>query len=79
MFGGRPNDGETLPASALSISRLSNFAGATAGAVAGVVIITVLQNGLAQVAFEPGKRLVTKAAVVIVVLIFQLRGNRHQE
>ena len=50
--------------------------GSVLGAFAGVLIIAVLQNGLAQLGVdEPTKRLITGAVIVIAVLIDRWRAG----
>jgi ribose transport system permease protein len=50
--------------------------GSITGAFAGVLIIAVLQNGLAQIGVsEPTKRLITGAVIIIAVLIDRWRAK----
>jgi ribose transport system permease protein len=52
--------------------------GSVLGAFAGVLIIAVLQNGLAQIgATEPTKRIITGAVIVIAVLIDRWRPTHR--
>ena len=52
--------------------------GSVIGAFAGVLIIVVLQNGLAQIGVsEPTKRLITGAVIVIAVLIDRWRASHR--
>jgi len=77
-----PNAGIGLELSAIAAAVIGGTSlmggrGSVIGAFAGVVIIAVLQNGLAQVGVsEPGKRLITGAVIVIAVLIDRMRGSR---
>jgi ribose transport system permease protein len=52
--------------------------GSVIGAFAGVLIIVVLQNGLAQIGVsEPTKRLITGGVIVIAVLIDRWRASHR--
>jgi len=53
--------------------------GSIIGAFAGVLIISVLQNGLAQIGVsEPTKRLITGAVIIVAVLIDRWRAQHKQ-
>lgn len=79
-----PNAGFGLELSAIAAAVIGGTSlmggrGSVIGAFAGVLIIAVLQNGLAQLgATEPTKRLITGAVIVIAVLIDRWRASsRH--
>lgn len=76
-----PNAGIGLELSAIAAAVIGGTSlmggrGSVAGAFAGVLIISVLQSGLAQVGVsEPGKRLITGAVIVVAVLIDRWRAS----
>ncbi len=78
-----PNAGIGLELSAIAAAVIGGTSlmggrGSVLGAFAGVLIIAVLQNGLAQIgATEPTKRLITGAVIVIAVLIDRWRATRR--
>ena len=67
-----------IAAAVIGGTSLMGGRGSVLGAFAGVLIIAVLQNGLAQLgATEPTKRIITGAVIVIAVLIDRWRvGGR---
>ena len=77
-----PNAGIGLELSAIAAAVIGGTSlmggrGSIIGAFAGVLIIVVLQNGLAQIGVsEPAKRLITGAVIIIAVLIDRWRA-RH--
>ena len=74
-----PNAGLGLELSAIAAAVIGGTSlmggrGSIVGAFAGVLIIAVLQNGLAQLgASEPTKRLLTGAVIILAVLIDRWR------
>ena len=78
-----PNAGIGLELSAIAAAVIGGTSlmggrGSVLGAFAGVLIISVLQNGLAQIGVnEPSKRLITGAVIVIAVLIDRWRANQR--
>ena len=74
-----PNAGIGLELSAIAAAVIGGTSlmggrGSIIGAFAGVLIIAILQNGLAQIGVtEPAKRLITGAVIVIAVLIDRWR------
>ena len=78
-----PNAGIGLELSAIAAAVIGGTSlmggrGSIIGAFAGVLIIAVLQNGLAQIGVtEPTKRLITGAVIIVAVLIDQWRV-RHR-
>jgi ribose transport system permease protein len=78
-----PNAGIGLELSAIAAAVIGGTSlmggrGSVIGAFLGVLIIAVLQNGLAQMGVsEPAKRLITGAVIIIAVLIDQWR-LRHR-
>ena len=78
-----PNAGVGLELSAIAAAVIGGTSlmggrGSVIGAFLGVLIIAVLQNGLAQMgASEPAKRLITGAVIIVAVLIDQWR-LRHR-
>jgi ribose transport system permease protein len=76
-----PNAGIGLELSAIAAAVIGGTSlmggrGSVIGAFAGVLIIAVLQNGLAQLgATEPTKRIITGAVIVIAVLIDRWRAG----
>ena len=74
-----PNAGIGLELSAIAAAVIGGTSlmggrGSIVGAFVGVLIIAVLQNGLAQIgATEPTKRLITGAVIVLAVLIDRWR------
>jgi ribose transport system permease protein len=78
-----PNAGIGLELSAIAAAVIGGTSlmggrGSIIGAFAGVLIISVLQNGLAQIGVsEPTKRLITGAVIIIAVLIDRWRA-KHQ-
>lgn len=78
-----PNAGIGLELSAIAAAVIGGTSlmggrGSVIGAFAGVLIIAILQNGLAQVGVsEPSKRLITGAVIVVAVLIDRWR-QKHR-
>jgi ribose transport system permease protein len=78
-----PNAGIGLELSAIAAAVIGGTSlmggrGSVLGAFAGVLIIAVLQNGLAQIGVsEPAKRLITGAVIVIAVLIDRWRASHR--
>lgn len=76
-----PNAGIGLELAAIAAAVIGGTSlmggrGSVIGAFAGVLIIAVLQNGLAQLgATEPTKRIITGAVIVIAVLIDRWRAT----
>ena len=76
-----PNAGIGLELSAIAAAVIGGTSlmggrGSIVGAFAGVLIIAVLQNGLAQIGVsEPTKRLITGAVIITAVLIDRWRAN----
>jgi ribose transport system permease protein len=76
-----PNAGIGLELSAIAAAVIGGTSlmggrGSILGAFAGVLIIAVLQNGLAQIGVsEPTKRLITGAVIIIAVLIDRWRAK----
>jgi len=76
-----PNAGIGLELSAIAAAVIGGTSlmggrGSIIGAFAGVLIISVLQNGLAQIGLsEPTKRLITGAVIIIAVLIDRWRAQ----
>ena len=76
-----PNAGIGLELSAIAAAVIGGTSlmggrGSIIGAFAGVLIISVLQNGLAQIGLsEPTKRLITGAVIIIAVLIDRWRAH----
>ena len=74
-----PNAGIGLELSAIAAAVIGGTSlmggrGSIVGAFAGVLIIAILQNGLAQIGVsEPAKRLITGAVIIIAVLIDRWR------
>ena len=74
-----PNAGFGLELSAIAAAVIGGTSlmggrGSVLGAFAGVLIISILQSGLAQIGVsEPSKRLITGAVIVIAVLIDRWR------
>lgn len=65
-----------IAAAVIGGTSLMGGRGSVVGAFAGVLIIAVLQNGLAQMgATEPTKRIITGAVIVIAVLIDRWRAR----
>lgn len=63
-----------IAAAVIGGTSLMGGRGSIVGAFAGVLIITILQNGLAQIGVsEPAKRLITRAVIIIAVLIDRWR------
>ncbi|RLA28517.1 MAG: ABC transporter permease [Gammaproteobacteria bacterium] len=79
-----PNAGIGLELSAIAAAVIGGTSlmggrGSIIGAFAGVLIISVLQNGLAQIGVsEPAKRLITGAVIIIAVLIDRWRAQHKQ-
>ncbi|NOX71048.1 MAG: ABC transporter permease [Gammaproteobacteria bacterium] len=77
-----PNAGIGLELSAIAAAVIGGTSlmggrGTIIGAFAGVLIIAILQNGLAQIGVaEPTKRLMTGAVIIVAVLIDQWRAKR---
>lgn len=78
-----PNAGIGLELSAIAAAVIGGTSlmggrGSIVGAFAGVLIIAVLQNGLAQIGVsEPTKRLVTGAVIIAAVLIDRWRASQR--
>jgi len=78
-----PNAGIGLELSAIAAAVIGGTSlmggrGSIIGAFAGVLIIVILQNGLAQIGVsEPTKRLITGAVIIIAVLIDRWRANHE--
>ncbi len=78
-----PNAGIGLELAAIAAAVIGGTSlmggrGSVLGAFAGVLIISVLQNGLAQIGVsEPAKRLITGAVIVIAVLIDRWRSKHR--
>ena len=78
-----PNAGIGLELSAIAAAVIGGTSlmggrGSVVGAFLGVLIIAVLQNGLAQMGVsEPAKRLITGAVIIVAVLIDQWRLRRR--
>ncbi|MCP5382812.1 MAG: ABC transporter permease [Kordiimonadaceae bacterium] len=78
-----PNAGTGLELSAIAAAVIGGTSlmggrGSIIGALAGVLIIAILQNGLAQIGVaEPTKRLVTGAVIIIAVLIDRLKSRKN--
>ena len=76
-----PNAGIGLELSAIAAAVIGGTSlmggrGSVIGAFAGVLIIAVLQNGLAQIGVsEPTKRLITGAVIIVAVLIDRWRAK----
>lgn len=76
-----PNAGIGLELAAIAAAVIGGTSlmggrGSVIGAFAGVLIISILQNGLAQMGVtEPSKRLITGAVIVIAVLIDRWRSK----
>lgn len=74
-----PNAGIGLELSAIAAAVIGGTSlmggrGSVLGAFAGVLIISILQNGLAQMGVsEPSKRLITGAVIIVAVLIDRWR------
>jgi ribose transport system permease protein len=79
-----PNAGIGLELSAIAAAVIGGTSlmggrGSIIGAFAGVLIISVLQSGLAQIGVsEPTKRLITGAVIIIAVLIDRWRAKHKQ-
>jgi ribose transport system permease protein len=78
-----PNAGIGLELSAIAAAVIGGTSlmggrGSVLGAFAGVLIISILQSGLAQMGVsEPSKRLITGAVIIVAVLIDRWRV-RHR-
>ena len=78
-----PNAGIGLELSAIAAAVIGGTSlmggrGSVIGAFAGVLIIAVLQHGLAQIGVtEPAKRLITGAVIIIAVLIDRWRAKHN--
>ncbi len=78
-----PNAGLGLELSAIAAAVIGGTSlmggrGSVIGAFAGVLIIAVLQSGLAQIGVsEPSKRLITGAVIVFAVLLDRLRSGEE--
>jgi len=78
-----PNAGIGLELSAIAAAVIGGTSlmggrGSIIGAFAGVLIIVILQNGLAQIGVsEPAKRLITGAVIIIAVLIDRWRAQHE--
>jgi len=78
-----PNAGIGLELSAIAAAVIGGTSlmggrGSIVGAFAGVLIISTLQNGLAQIGVtEPSKRLITGAVIIIAVLIDRWRAHHR--
>jgi ribose transport system permease protein len=78
-----PNAGIGLELSAIAAAVIGGTSlmggrGSVIGAFAGVLIIAILQSGLAQIGVsEPSKRLITGAVIIVAVLIDRWRANQR--
>ena len=78
-----PNAGIGLELAAIAAAVIGGTSlrggrGTIVGAFAGVLIITVLQNGLAQIGVsEPAKRLITGGVIIIAVFLDSWRIRRE--
>jgi len=78
-----PNAGIGLELSAIAAAVIGGTSlmggrGSVLGAFAGVLIISILQNGLAQIGVsEPSKRLITGAVIIVAVLIDRWRQQHR--
>lgn len=78
-----PNAGIGLELAAIAAAVIGGTSlmggrGSVIGAFAGVLIIAVLQNGLAQIGVsEPAKRLVTGAVIIVAVIVDRYRASRR--
>jgi ribose transport system permease protein len=78
-----PNAGSGLELSAIAAAVIGGTSlmggrGSVAGAFIGVLIIAVLQSGLAQVGLtEPVKHLITGSVIIVAVLLDRWRANRR--
>jgi len=78
-----PNAGIGLELSAIAAAVIGGTSlmggrGSVIGAFAGVLIIVILQNGLAQIGVsEPAKRLITGLVIIIAVLIDRWRAKHE--
>ncbi|MGI9260828.1 MAG: ABC transporter permease [Woeseiaceae bacterium] len=79
-----PNAGIGLELSAIAAAVIGGTSlmggrGSIVGAFAGVLIISILQSGLAQIGVtEPSKRLITGAVIIVAVLIDRWRSQHRQ-
>lgn len=79
-----PNAGIGLELSAIAAAVIGGTSlmggrGSIIGAFAGVLIISILQSGLAQIGVtEPSKRLITGAVIIVAVLIDRWRSKHRQ-
>ena len=79
-----PNAGIGLELSAIAAAVIGGTSlmggrGSIVGAFAGVLIISILQSGLAQIGVsEPSKRLITGAVIIVAVLIDHWRSKHRQ-
>jgi len=79
-----PNAGIGLELSAIAAAVIGGTSlmggrGSIVGAFAGVLIISILQSGLAQIGVtEPSKRLITGAVIIVAVLIDRWRAKHRQ-
>lgn len=79
-----PNAGIGLELSAIAAAVIGGTSlmggrGSIVGAFAGVLIISILQSGLAQIGVtEPSKRLITGAVIIVAVLIDRWRSKHRQ-
>ncbi|MEZ5756870.1 MAG: ABC transporter permease [Emcibacteraceae bacterium] len=77
-----PNAGTGLELSAIAAAVIGGTSlmggrGSIFGALAGVLIIAILQNGLAQIGVaEPTKRLITGAVIIIAVLFDRIKSRK---
>ena len=66
-----------IAAAVIGGTSLMGGRGSIIGAFAGVLIITILQHGLAQIGVsEPAKRLITGTVIIVAVLLDRWRGAR---
>ena len=79
-----PNAGAGMELAAIAAAVIGGTSlmggrGSVAGAFAGVLIIAILQNGLAQLGVsEPAKRLITGGVIIIAVFIDSWRIRRDR-
>jgi len=68
-----------IAAAVIGGTSLMGGRGSIVGAFAGVLIISILQSGLAQLGVtEPSKHLITGAVIIVAVLIDRWRSKHRQ-